>query len=62
MKTVSLTMEQAAIALEIIENDIEMSEFSCPDYRNTEEMMHNLNRATLAERLRNAIATPPERR
>ena len=62
MKTVSLTMEQAKIALAIIENDIEMSEFSCPDYRNTEEMIYNLNRATLAERLRNAIATPPERR
>lgn len=55
METVSLTMEQAKIALQIIENDIEMSEFNMPDYSNTEEMMHNLNRATLAERLRNAI-------
>ena len=56
MKTVSLTMEQAEIVLQIIDNDIEMSKFGVPDYKDTQEMIYNLNRATLAERLRNAIS------
>lgn len=52
---INLTLEQAKLALEIIRSDIADSEFGQPDYADVEHMQYCLNRAVLAERLKNAI-------
>jgi len=52
---INLTLEQAKLALEIICNDMEMSEFSMPDYKDTSATQYYFNRAVLYERLSNAI-------
>lgn len=61
---INLTLDQAKLALDIIENDIYASEASAeyepPSYNCVETMRYNLNRAVLAERLQNAINASKE--
>ena len=55
MKTVSITIEQAKLALECIEESISMSEFSMPEWESIETLRFYLNRAETKQRLENAI-------
>ena len=52
---INITLEQAKLALEIISNDLEMSEFGVPDYKDADSLRYYLNRAVLFERLASAI-------
>ena len=54
---VSLTLEQAKIALQCIESDIELSARNECDYNDVEVLVFYLQRAELAQRLRKAIKT-----
>lgn len=54
---VSLTLEQAKIALQCVESDIELSAHSECDYNDVETLVFYLQRAELAQRLRKAIQT-----
>ena len=54
---VSLTLEQAKIALQCVESDIELSAHSECDYSDVEILVFYLQRAELAQRLRKAIKT-----
>lgn len=54
---VSLTLDQAKIALECIDQDIEMSGYGECDYNDVETLVFYLQRAELAQRLRKAIQT-----
>jgi len=54
---VSLTLEQAKIALQCIESDIELSARNECDYSDVEILVFYLQRAELAQRLRKAIKT-----
>lgn len=53
---ISLTLEQAKTALEIVENDIFTSEQGCCDYNSIPQLAFYLNRAELRQRLITAIA------
>jgi transcriptional regulator NrdR family protein len=55
MKTITLTLEQAKLALLIVERDITMDEFSEPEYRDVQQVTAYMHRAVLRERLTNAI-------
>lgn len=56
-KTVTITLEQAATALECVCNDIEYSKHGeMPDYDDIKGLTFYLRRAELAERLKIAIA------
>ena len=52
---INLTKEQAKLILELIENDIQSSEFSEPDYTDTKQLSFYFDRAVLRERILNAI-------
>ena len=52
---VSLTIEQAKMALQCIESDIEISAYGECDYSDVEILVFYLQRAELAQRLRKAI-------
>lgn len=52
---INITLEQAKLILELIENDIQSSEFGEPDYRNATQLSFYLERAVLNERLLSAI-------
>ena len=53
---ISLTIEQARVALECAENDITTSEFGgMPDFKDVSQMMFYLQRAELVQRLKNAL-------
>jgi hypothetical protein len=52
---INLTSEQAQTLLEIVCNDIQLSEMSEPEYKSVETMRFYLNRAILAEILESAI-------
>lgn len=52
---INLTLNEAKLALRILSNDIEMSEFGEPDYRDVDAMQYYLARAVLFERLASAI-------
>ena len=54
---VSLTIEQAKIALQCIESDIELSAHNECNYNDVEILVFYLQRAELAQRLRKAIKT-----
>ena len=54
-KMVSLTIEQAKMALQCIESDIEISAHGECDYNDVETLVFYLQRAELAQRLREAI-------
>jgi hypothetical protein len=54
--TITLTLEQAATALECVCNDIEYSKHGeIPDYDDIEALTFYLRRAELAQRLNTAI-------
>ena len=55
MKTISITIEQAKTALECIEENISMSEFSMQEYECIKTLRFYLNRAETKERLESAI-------
>jgi hypothetical protein len=59
-KTVTLTIEQALVALECAARDVTASEFSQPEYTDVHEMRFNLQRAELIQRLKNAINAAQE--
>jgi hypothetical protein len=56
MKTISITIEQAKIALECVEESISMSEFSVPEWESIETLRFYLNRAETKQRLETAIS------
>ncbi len=56
MKTISITIEQAKIALECIEESISMSEFSAQEYDCIKTLRFYLKRAETKERLETAIS------
>jgi hypothetical protein len=53
--TITITLEQAQTALDCIDRDIDYSTHSQPDYQDIGEMLHNLRRVELRERLHAAI-------
>lgn len=55
METITLTLKQAELALQIVERDITMDEFSEPEYRDVQQVSEYMHRAVLRERLINAI-------
>ena len=54
-KTVTLTLEQAEIALDCIDRNMDYSTHNQPDYYDLSEMLHNLRRIELRQRLTSAI-------
>ena len=52
---INITLDQAKLALEIISNDLEASEFGVPDYKDVDSLRYYLNRAVLFEHLASAI-------
>ncbi len=59
-KTVTLTFEQALVALECATNDVTASEFSQPEFLDVATMRFYLARAELIQRLKNAINAAQE--
>lgn len=57
---ISLTLEQAATALSIVESDISLSRFSDIDFESVSEMQSNLLRAELFQALQSAIRAAQE--
>lgn len=55
MQNISITIEQAKTALECIDQDISISEYSEQEYECIETLRYYLNRAELRQRLKNAI-------
>jgi hypothetical protein len=60
MKTVTLTIEQALIALECAVKDVTASEFSEPEFLDVGLMRFYLQRAELIQRLKTAINAAQE--
>ena len=52
---INITKEQAKLILQLIENDIQTSEFSEPDYTDPNQLKFYFERAVLRERILNAI-------
>ena len=59
-KSITLTFEQALIALECATNDVTASEFSEPEFLDVATMRFYLARAELIQRLKNAINAAQE--
>ena len=55
MSDILITREQAETMLKIIEHEIEMDAFNVGEFRDVEECTHYFRRATLRERLINAL-------
>jgi hypothetical protein len=55
METITITLKQAELALQIVERDITMDEFSEQEYRDIQQLGEYMQRALLRERLINAI-------
>jgi hypothetical protein len=53
--TITITLDQAYTAIDCIDRDMDYSTHSLPDYYDLSEMLHNLRRVELRERLHNAI-------
>ena len=53
--TITISLEHAYTAIDCIDRDIDYSTHSQPDYQDIGEMLHNLRRVELRERLRAAI-------
>jgi len=53
--TITITLEQAQTALDCIDRDMDYSTHEQPDYHDIGEMMHNLRRLELRQRLTSAI-------
>lgn len=54
---VNLTIEQVRAALEIIKNDLDMSEFSTYDFEDVDSMRYLSERASLYSFLKEAVNT-----
>ena len=52
---INITKEQAKLILELIDSDIQISEFDMPDYTDATQLNFYLERAVLRERILNAI-------
>ena len=52
---INITLDQAKLILELIENDIQSSEFGVPDYTDLIQLNFYLERAVLRERVLSAI-------
>jgi hypothetical protein len=59
-KSITLTFEQALIALECATNDVTASEFSEPEFLDVATMRFYLARAELIQRLKHAINAAQE--
>jgi hypothetical protein len=55
MTNITITLEQAQTALDCIDRDMDYSTHEQPDYHDIGEMMHNLRRLELRQRLTSAI-------
>ena len=53
--TITITLEQAETALDCIDRDMDYSTHDQPDYHDLSEMLHNLRRIELRQRLTTAI-------
>jgi hypothetical protein len=53
--TITITLEQAQTALDCIDRDMDYSTHDQPDYHDLNEMLHNLRRLELRQRLTSAI-------
>lgn len=60
MKTVTITLDQALVALECVENDIALSKFGEVEFENVEALQFYLKRAELLQRLKIAIRSAQE--
>lgn len=58
--TITITLEQAQTALDCIDRDMDYSRQDQPNYRSVIEMLHNLRRAELVQRLNTAINNAKE--
>ena len=57
---VALTVEQAMVALECLDNDIALSKFGEVDFEDVQALQFYLNRAKLLQRLKTAIRSAQE--
>ena len=53
--TITITLEQAETALDCFDRDMVYSTHDQPDYHDLSEMLHNLRRIELRQRLTSAI-------
>jgi hypothetical protein len=53
--TILITLQQAQTALDCIDRDMDYSTHEQPDYHDLSEMLHNLRRVELRQRLTSAI-------
>ena len=53
--TITITLEQAQTALACIDRDMDYSTHDLPDYYDLSQMLHNLRRLELRQRLTTAI-------
>lgn len=53
--TITISLEQAQTALDCIDRDMDYSTHDQPDYHDLSEMLHNLRRLELRQRLNTAI-------
>ena len=53
--TITITLQQAQTALDCIDRDMDYSTHEQPDYHDLSEMLHNLRRVELRQRLTSAI-------
>lgn len=60
MKTVTITLDQAQVALECVENDIALSEFGEVEFEDVGALQFYLKRAELLQRLKAAIRAAQE--
>ena len=54
-QTITITLQQAQTALDCIDRDMDYSTHEQPDYHDLSEMLHNLRRVELRQRLTSAI-------
>jgi hypothetical protein len=54
-QTITITLQQAQTALDCIDRDMDYSTHERPDYHDLSEMLHNLRRVELRQRLTSAI-------
>jgi len=55
MTNITITLEQAQTVLDCIDRDMDYSTHDQPDYYDLNEMLHNLRRLELRQRLTTAI-------
>jgi hypothetical protein len=58
--TITISLDHAYTAIDCIDRDMDYSTHSLPDYQDLGEMLHNLRRVELRERLHAAIKNAKE--